>query len=454
MCAATSDDSLTDWFNRNGITEVECLLPDITGTPKGKILPALKYLKGGRPRLPDSIFIQTATGDYPDDEDRVWNPIEMDMELVADPATCRLVPWAHEPTAQLIHDCYYLNGDPVECCPRYVLKRVLDLYAARGWRPVVAPEMEFYLVQTNTDPDYPLEPPVGRSGRREIGHQAYSIDAVNEFDPLFEQMYDYCEVQELDIDTLIHEEGSGQMEINFQHGDALDLADQVFYFKRSLREVALAHGMYATFMAKPMENEPGSAMHLHQSIRDVRTGENVFAGSDGQPSALFRHFIGGLQCYLPHALALFAPNVNSYRRLLPNITNTSAPINTEWGYDNRTVGLRVPHSDPAGTRVENRLAGADVNPYLLMATSLACGYLGMVQQLEPRPPLRDSAYRVGHHLPADLGRALDALERCEEIAELLGDHFTRTYLSVKRTEHLAYARVISSWEREYLLLRV
>lgn len=245
-----------EWFKKHGITEVECLVPDITGEAKGKIMPAVRYLHGERPRLPESIFVQTVTGDYPENEDEIMDPAELDMQLSAAPGTCRLVPWAKDPTAQIIHDCNYLDGTPVAASPRHVLKQVLDLYAERNLKPVIAPEMEFYLVQRNIDADYPLQPPAGRSGRQEISRRAYSIDAVNEFDPLFEDMYDACEVQGLNIDTLIHEEGSGQMEINFNHGDALDLADEVFFFKRTLREVALAHDVYGTFMAKPMAEEP------------------------------------------------------------------------------------------------------------------------------------------------------------------------------------------------------
>ncbi len=449
-----NNDVMNSWFSDRGIVEVECLVPDITGTPKGKIMPARKYLGSARPRLPDSIFIQTATGDYPEDDERMWNPIERDMELVPDPDTLCFVPWASEPTAQVIHDCYYLDGEAVDLAPRQVLKRVLDLYAARGWKPVVAPEVEFYLVKTNRDPDYPLEPPIGRSGRQEVAHQSYSIDAVNEFDPLFEKMYEWCQAQDLEIDTLTHEEGSGQMEINFRHGNPLALADAVFFFKRTLREVAFRADMYATFMAKPMQNEPGSSLHLHQSLVDGNTGRNAFVNEDGKSSRLFLHYIGGLQQYLPAALAYLAPNINSYRRLSPHSGNLASPINTEWGYDNRTVGLRVPYSDPESTRVENRLAGADANPYLAMAATLACGYLGMLRQIEPRPPLHGSAYKVGHGLPSGLAGALTQLERCEELANLLGERFTRVYLAVKRTEHQAYFRVISSWVREYLLLRV
>jgi glutamine synthetase len=442
---------MQSWFKEREITEVECLVPDMTGTPKGKIMPASKYLHGGRPRLPDSIFIQTAAGDYPEDDERIWNPIEQDMELVPDLSTMRLVPWVEEPTAQVIHDCYYLNGEPVDLAPRHVLHRVLQLYEERGWKPIVAPEMEFYLVQKNTDPDYPLEAPIGRSGRQGASSQAYSIDAVNEFDPLFEKMYDYCEALDLDIDTLIQEEGSGQMEINFQHGSPMDLADQVFMFKRTLREVAFEFDIYATFMAKPMQHEPGSSLHIHQSVTDSTTGANIFAGDDGKPSRLFQHYLGGLQHYLPSGIAFLAPNVNSYRRLVPGL---AAPINTEWGYDNRTVGLRAPHSAPEATRIESRIAGADANPYLAMATNLVCGYLGIMEQIEPRPPLQGVGYKAGHNLPTELGRALDALRDCRKLHEMMGERFTQAYLAAKRTEYTAYLRVISSWERQYLLLRV
>src|ERR1700755_868071 len=192
--------------------------------------------------------------------------------MKADPSTIRVVPWAAEPTAQVIHDSFYSDGAPVSMAPRYVLKKVLSLYEERGWRPVVAQELEFYLGEPNVDADYPLKPPMGRSGRPEIGRQSYSIAAVNEFDPLFDDMYAFCEAQGIEIDTLIHEDGAAQMEINLIHGNALSLADQVFLFKRTAREAALRHKMDATFMAKPMAREPGSAMHIHQSVVDRQTG--------------------------------------------------------------------------------------------------------------------------------------------------------------------------------------
>jgi glutamine synthetase len=306
--------TIKQFLRDHSISEVEAIVSDMNGVARGKIMPGEKYAEDEGMRLPESIFLQTVTGEYPEDDSAI-NPSEIDIELIGDPNSIRVVPWAPEPTAQVIHDCFYDDGRVVPMSPRYVLRRIIELYNARGWEPVVAPELEFFLVEPNVDADYPLKPPVGRSGRPEVGRQAYSIAAVNEFDPLFDDIYSYCEAQNIDIDTLIHESGAAQMEINLIHGNALDLADQAFLFKRTAREAALRHKMYATFMAKPMAGEPGSAMHIHQSIVDKATGENVFSTAEGGPTSLFFSHIAGLQKYLPAAMSLFAPNVNSYRRI-------------------------------------------------------------------------------------------------------------------------------------------
>ncbi len=321
-----------------------------------------------------------------------------------------------------------------------------------GWRPVVAPELEFFLVEPNTDPDYPLKPPVGRSGRPEIGRQAYSIAAVNEFDPLFDDIYAFCEAQDLDIDTLIHEAGAAQMEINLNHGDALDLADQAFLFKRTAREAAHRHKMYATFMAKPLAGEPGSAMHIHQSIVDAKTGENIFSDAEGKPTGAVRVATSrACRNTCPPSMSLFAPNVNSYRRIT---RYNSAPINVQWGFDNRTAGLRVPTSEPQARRVENRLGGADANSYLAIAASLACGYLGMIEELKPTAPITGSAYDLPFSLPMTLADALALLRGSKPLVELFGERFVAAYCAVKENEYETFSRVISSWEREHLLLNV
>lgn len=449
----TTQIDVADWLRSRRVTEVECLVADMSGVARGKIVPNEKFLTSaaeGGLRLPESIFIQTVTGDFVDSE--VLDDTEPDLILQPDPATLQLVPWYDEPTAQVICDAFHRDGPESEIAPRTVLKRVLSLYAERGWKPVVAPELEFYLCKKNIDPDYPLEAPIGKSGRPETGRQSYGIDAVNEFDPIFEDMYDWCDAQGLDVDTLIHESGAAQVEINFVHGDPLSLADQVFMFKRTVRQAALRHDVYATFMAKPHQYEPGSAMHIHQSVVSLETGENLFSTTTGEDTPLFMGHIAGMQRYLHEAMPLMGPNVNSYRRL---VKDNAAPINTHWGHENRTVGLRIPASRPHSRRVENRIPGADANPYLALAGSLVCGYLGMVAELEPTAPLQKNAYTMkGQRLPRHLLDALQAMRRSSALREALGDTFVSVFLEVKAAEHDAYQQVISAWEREHLLLNV
>jgi len=241
------------------------------------------------------------------------------------------------------------------------------------------------------------------------------------------------------------------MEINFSHGDPMDLADRVFLFKRTVRETALRHGIFATFMAKPMESEPGSAMHIHQSIVDAATGRNIFSNDDGSASERFGHYIGGLQKYIPQVMPMLAPYVNSYRRLSRFM---SAPINVRWGHDNRTCGIRVPKSTPESRRVENRVPGVDVNPYLAMAATLACGYLGMMERLPASDPMSNSAWDLDYELPRHMEDAISRMRDCEPLARILGPLFVRAFCAVKELEYATYNRVISSWEREHLLLLV
>jgi glutamine synthetase len=240
------------------------------------------------------------------------------------------------------------------------------------------------------------------------------------------------------------------MEINFFHDHPLQLADEVFFFKRTLREAAMRHNMFATFMAKPIAGEPGSAMHIHQSILG-RDGKNIFSNPDGTASKEFYWYIGGLQKYIPSAMALFAPYVNSYRRLS---RFTAAPINIQWGTDNRTVGIRSPVASAAARRIENRVIGADANPYVALAATLACGYLGMKNQIEPTPECKGDAYLGDYPLPRSLGEALEKLRGEKALAEVLGEAFVTVYTEIKEIEYAEFMKVISPWEREHLLLHV
>ena len=275
--------------------------------------------------------------------------------------------------------------------------------------------------------------------------------AVDEYGPVIDTIFDYAEAQGLQIDTLIQEGGAGQLEINLIHGDPLDLADQVFYFKRVIREAALKNGVFATFMAKPMRDEPGSAMHVHQSIVDKATGRNLFSNADDTPSEAFYHFIGGSQKYIMDLMPLMAPYINSHRRLTAGM---SAPTNLEWGYDNRTTGLRIPNSGPEARRIENRVIGIDANPYLALAASLAAGLKGMIDRIEPRPAATGEVWTNGKLLPEGPFDMLAAFNEADAMHEMLGRDFCALFSAIKLAELNEFQREISPWERKHLLLNV
>ncbi len=442
----SKQDVFQAWLEERNIEDVEAFVPDMAGAARGKVMPADKFGASAM-KMPESIFSQTVSGDYIENEANVE---DRDMLLVPDPSTLRPVPWATDPAASVFLDCYRRDGTPVETSPRSVLRKVLAKYEARGWVPVVAPEVEFYLISAHTDPHAEAEPPEGRLGWTEGARQPYSVDAMNDFDPFINDLYAYCEAQGIRIDTLSQEMGPCQFEINFLHGNPVDLADQVFLFKRTVREVAIEHEMHATFLAKPMAKEAGSALHMHQSVVD-KQGNNIFSAKDGEPSDLFYGFIGGLQRYMPDALLIFAPYVNSYRRF---INPDSSPVNLAWAVDNRTVGLRVPDSNPEARRVENRLAGSDVNPYLTIAASLACGFLGMVEGLEPSEPIEGSAYSNEFDLHRHIYSAIEAMRDSDAMRSMLGDAFVTLYTALKDDEYMEFQEIITPWEREILMLNV
>ena len=441
---------LHSFIRTHNIHEVECVIPDMTGVARGKIVPKDLFLAEESMKMSKAVLTITVNGEFAEFE-RFVGANDPDMVCVPDAASIRLVPWAMEPVAVVIHDCEDFDGKPVGISPRAVLRKVLQLYADRGWQPVVAPEMEFYLIRQNNNPHEPLRPPTGRAGRSEVGRQSFSIDAVNDFDPFFQELSTFCQQAQLNVETLIHEVGACQMEINFTHGNALELADQVFLFKRAVRETAYRHNIFATFMAKPMEGEPGSAMHIHQSIVSTADGQNIFSAADGSATPLFFHHIAGMQKYLPMVMPMLAPYVNSYRRLS---RHAAAPINVRWGYDNRTCGIRIPPSGPNARRLENRVPGVDVNPYLAMAATLACGYLGMVQGLIPSEPMSDSAYDLDFELPRSLEDAVALMQDCPELADILGEQFVQAFCAVKEKEFETVNRGITAWEREHRQLHV
>jgi len=438
------------FFLSHNVHDVECIFPDMAGYPRGKLMPATAFADGQELRIAQAIPMQCVTGDY--SLAPIFPDSDPDVRLVPDYATLHLAPWAHTPRAFAIHDCVELDGRPCVFAARSLLKSVVGRYAAQGLQPVVAPEIEFYLTAPATDPAVPLSMPAARNGRAEVGQSAFSMNMLNEMAPFWEEFRAALAALQIRADTWIHEVGPSQYEINLLHGDPVDVADQAFLFKYCAKEIAIRHGLNAVFMAKPLSGEQGSSMHLHQSVVDPQ-GRNIFSTDDGAESAAFRHFIGGLQHYGPQLMLIFAPTVNSYRRF---VAGSQAPVNLHWGYDNRTTGLRIPVSGPVARRVENRIAGADANPYLALAASLAAGLAGMEQALTPSPatPSNHNSADQGYGLPRNFLEAHAAMENSAEVRALLGDDFVTGYLAAKSVEYDSYLHEVSAWERRYLLPQV
>ena len=442
--------SPADLFERAGVRQVECLFPDMTGYPRGKLMPAAAFLAGQELRIAQAIAMQAVTGDYSDHP--IFPEDDPDVRLVPDPATVRLAPWSprEQPRALAIHDCFELDGRPCAFAPRSLLKAVLARSAERGLTPVVAPEIEFYLCAPSTDPNEPLRPPVGRLGRREIGQSAFSLNLLDELGPFWSGFQQALDTLQVRADTWIHEVGCSQFEVNLWHGNALEVADQAFLFKHAAREIAIAHGMNAVFLAKPIAGEAGSSMHLHVSVVDG-DGRNVFSADDGSEHAAFRHFIGGLQAHLPDLMLLLAPHVNSYRRF---VRGSQAPIHLGWGHDNRSAGLRVPVSGPAARRIEQRVSGSDANPYLAIAATLAAGLAGLDERLPASAPLEANASDQPRTLPRSAREAWQWLSDSPSARRLLGDDFVTGLVAAKEVELDDFDREISAWERRYLLPQV
>lgn len=438
------------FLSQHGIQEVECVFADISGYPRGKLMPAASFARGQELRIAQAIPMQAVTGAY--SYDPIFPDADPDVRLLPDYRTLRLAPWATTPRALVIHDCVELSGQPCAFAARSLLQTVLARYCAQGLTPVVAPEIEFYLTAPSLEPHLPLQPPPARGGRAEVGQSAFSLNMRNELAPFWDAFQAALQTLGVQADTWIHEVGPSQFEINLQHGDALAAADQAFLFKYAAKETAIAHGLNAVFMAKPIAGAQGSSMHLHQSVLDAH-GRNIFSQDDGSESARFRHFLGGQQTYLPDMLLLLAPFVNSFRRF---VAGAQAPVNLHWGYDNRTTGLRIPAGSPSARRVENRLPGADANPYLALAASLAAGLAGLDEGLAPSAPVSpsDNAAHLPHALPRSFANAHARMAASPHSRRLLGDAFVTGFCAVKALEFESYQQEISAWERRFLLPQV
>lgn len=433
----------------SGVVEIECVTADLNGIPRGKVMTVEGFLSGRRLQLARGVLLQCVMGGYP--APRFYGSDDGDLVLNAVPGQVHVLPWSKPPRALAICDADELTGQGSGLSTRNLLTRVVGRYRAKGLEPVVATELEFFIFDRNGDPHQPFRPPVGADGRRESGFSAFSVSSGNGLRPFFEDVYRCMDAVGIPRDTFMHEMGTSQFEINLIHGEPLLIADQTFLFKHLLREVALQHGLLAVCMAKPLAHTAGSSMHIHQSVVDTQ-GRNIFTAEDGEATPAFYQFIAGLQACLADFTLLFAPNINSFQRLC---NPYASPNNACWSYDNRSAGLRIPASGPEARRVENRLPGADANPYLALAASLAAGLHGLERQLQPSEPVTGEVEAPPELLlPDSLQEALRRLRGSRQAREVFGEEFIDGYLACKALELGDFLGEITPWERRVLATQI
>ena len=414
------------------VEQFELFLIDANGVPRGKLLhrdELLAVYRDGRP-LPASILSLTINGDDVEASGLVWEVGDADCWAYPLAGSLCLQPWRERPTGQLQVAMHPQRGQPaVAGDPRAVLERVIERLKARGLHPVMAVELEFYLLEGQPDA-------LGRPQPAGQATRVYDVLELARQQRFLDDLYAACEEQGLPVRTAISEYAPGQLELTLQHrSDALQAIDEGVRYKRLVRGVASRHGLQACFMAKPFAGRAGSGLHLHLSLADA-DGNNLFASEDPQGTPLLRQAIGGMIATLVESLALFCPHANSYRRFQ---TNSYAPLAATWGINNRTVSFRVPGGPAASRHIEHRICGADANPYLAAAVVLAAAARGIAEQLDPGQPVTGNGYAQDHPaLGADWLSALRALEGSSWLREVLGEPFFEVYRALKRQEYAEF----------------
>jgi glutamine synthetase len=433
------------------LEQIDLLLPDMNGLLRGKRIArsALEKVYKSGVCLPMSLIATDITGNTVEetglgydigDEDRVCKPV---------PGTLQPIPWQRRPMAQLLLSMEDAHGEPFAANPREVLARILRRFAERGLTPVVAVELEFYLLdqelRADGRPQTSLNP---ATGARNDTTQVYYLQDLNDYQAFTDQVAAACIAQGIPADTAVAEYAPGQFEINLCHrADALGACDDALLLKRVIKEVAAQQGMQASFMAKPFVDQAGSGAHIHVSLLD-QAGNNIFACTPDSPAPPLLHAIAGLQRSSPDAMLLFAPHANSYRRF---VLNAFVPLNDCWGFNNRTVALRIPYSDPANVRIEHRIAGADANPYLITAAILAGILDGLDHPADPGPPVSGNAYEQTDLRELYWRDTIDDFLASDFIAHHFGTDFRHIYGQQKLKELRSFNREVTDLEYRWYL---
>lgn len=425
---------------------------DLCGFARGKRYPrrdALKVFEDGM-TLPYPAYLLDVTGDSCDPGGQGFSDGDPDGIALPVAGTLARVPWAAVPSAQVMLGMLAPDGSPLPTDPRHVLCRVLERFAASDLTPVVAVELEFYLIDPERGPGgEPLAPVSPVSGRREAANQVYSIDGLDAFAPVLRAMDEAARALNLPATAASTEFAPRQFEINLHHvADPLLAADHGMLLRRLVKQVARQHGLDATFMSKPFPDNTGNGLHLHISLQDA-SGRNLFSEGEITGNPWLRRAIGGLAATLDGAMALFAPNINAFRRFQPD---QFVPVNRSWTVNNRSGAFRIPAGGASARRIEHRVAGAEANCYLVLAAILAGIHHGIEQGLDPGEPATGNAgHQVDPTLPLDWSSAIAGLRDSEVLADYLGAEYLSLYCETKRGELEKFQRTISPQEYQWYL---
>jgi glutamine synthetase len=438
-----------DWLSRHDIQSIRAAVCDLNGVLRGKRIPVEQAAKAleGKLRMPYSAISLDIWGEDIENNPQIFETGDADGICQWTGRDILPMDWTAHPTALLPLWLAEDSGAPYLGDPRRALARILDRYAALGLTPVVATEMEFYLVDPQSQ--RPLGPVSPVTGRRLDSDAALSIDEIDDFEAFIYDIYAACRAQHIPVDTAIAENGVGQFEINLHHvADALRAADDAVFFKRTVKGIARKHGFVACFMAKPYGERAGNGFHVHFSLLD-RDGRNVFDDGSDQGSEVMRHAIGGMLAAMVESTLVFAPHYNSYRRLRPK---SYAPTAVAWGYENRMVAIRIPGGPVGARRIEHRVAGADANPYLVLTAILGAALLGIEQRLSPGDPSgADLSGEELPKLPPDWASALHAFEEGRLVPEIFPALLRQSLIACKRQELETFAVQVSDFELETYL---
>ena len=439
-----------EWLIENPhIRTIRVAASDLNGVARGKRMPvrfADKVATDGT-RFPMSVLNLDIWGEDIDDSPLVMDSGDRDGVLKPTERGFMPMPWLENASGLLPIWMYHEDGRPYMGDPRHALAEVEKRYKSRGLTPVVAVELEFFLIDdAGTRLRVPISP---RSGKRRVAGEILSLRALDQFDDFFSELYDACEAMDIPADTSISEAGLGQFEINLMHqSDALKAADDAWLFKMLVKGMARKHGFAASFMAKPYEDYAGNGLHMHFSVLDA-DGNNVFDDRSATGSAMLHHAVKGCLNGMPGSTLIFAPHANSYARFVPG---AHAPTGIAWAYENRTAAIRIPSGPPVARRIEHRLAGGDVNPYLSIAAVLGAAINGIEDAQDPPAPISGNAYAQDlPSVPMTWDTAIDAFETNPETRRIFDAELIRNFVMTKRQEALYMAELSLEEQTEIYL---